>query len=142
MIRNSDNRSFNIPAKRIFNLTGWLVGLVGSVIYLLTMEPMVSFWDCGEFIASSYKLQVSHPPGAPLYQLLAKVFMLLAGSNTAMVAWWSNALSAVAGGLTAMFLFWTVARVTLFFKPQDVSFSKSILNGSVPVISWFSNAPA
>lgn len=147
MIRNSDNRSFNIPAKRIFNLTGWLVGLVGSVIYLLTMEPMVSFWDCGEFIASSYKLQVSHPPGAPLYQLLAKVFMLLAGSNTAMVAWWSNALSAVAGGLTAMFLFWTVARVTLFFKPQDVSFSKSFLPALVAAAcylfcdtAWFSAA--
>ena len=78
---------------------------------MLTLEPTVSFWDCGEFIATSYGLQVGHPPGAPLYQLLAHCFMLFAGDDVAKVAWWSNALSAVAGGLTAMFLFWTLLRL-------------------------------
>ena len=76
--------------------------------YLLTLEPTTSFWDCGEFIAVSYLLQVGHPPGAPLYQLLAHAFTWLAGGNTAAVAACCNALSAVAGGLTVMFLYWTL----------------------------------
>ncbi len=93
------------------NVFGWLVAVAGTLIYMLTLEPTVSFWDCGEFIATSYKLQIGHPPGAPLYQLLSHCFMLLAGDDVSRLAWWSNALSAVAGGLTAMFLFWTLVRL-------------------------------
>ncbi len=89
-------------------LLGWVVAIAATTVYLLTMEPTVSFWDCGEFIATSYGLQVGHPPGAPLYQLLAHCLMLLAGDNASMLAWWSNALSALAGGLTAMLLFHTI----------------------------------
>ena len=103
----------------LFNLCGWLVALATSVVYVLTLEPSVSFWDCGEFIATSHTLQVGHPPGAPLYQLLAHCFMLFAGNNPERIAWCSNLLSAVAGGLTAMFLFWTLARVFLFFKQKN-----------------------
>ena len=87
-------------------------------VYLLTMEPTVSFWDCGEFIATSYGLEVGHPPGAPLYSLLAHCFTLLAGSPER-VAWWSNALSAIAGGFTAMFLFWTIVRIIAPHVPCD-----------------------
>ena len=95
-----------------FSITiiGWIVAVAATTVYLLTMEPTVSFWDCGEFIATSYGLEVGHPPGAPLYSLLAHCFTLLA-STPERVAWWSNALSAVAGGLTAMFLFWTICRL-------------------------------
>ena len=93
------------------NSIGWAIALLGTMVYILTLEPTVSFWDCGEFIATSYGLQVGHPPGAPVYQLLAHCFMLFAGDNVAALAWWSNALSAVAGGLTAMFLFWTILRL-------------------------------
>lgn len=93
---------------KVDRLIGWLTGLAATVVYLLTLEPSSSFWDCGEFIATSYGLEVGHPPGAPLYQLLAHCFMLLAGGNVTRLAWWSNALSAVAGGATAMFLFWTL----------------------------------
>ena len=85
-----------------------MVGLLASVVYLLTMEPTASFWDCGEFIATSYGLQIGHPPGAPLYSLLAHCFMLLSGTGFASAAWLSNALSALAGGATVMFLFWTL----------------------------------
>lgn len=92
----------------IQNCLGWLTGIVATAIYLLTLEPSVSFWDCGEFIATSYGLEIGHPPGAPLYQLLAHCFMLLAGGNVAMLPVLSNALSALAGGATAMFLFWTL----------------------------------
>ena len=91
-------------------IVGWIVAVVATAVYLITMEPTVSFWDCGEFIATSYGLEVGHPPGAPLYTLLAHCLMLLAGSPERL-AWWSNALSAVAGGLTAMFLFWTIVRL-------------------------------
>ena len=82
------------------------------------MEPTTSFWDCGEFIAVSYLLQVGHPPGAPFYQLLAHLFTLLAGGNAAMVAWWSNALSAVAGGCTVMFLYWSIVRLMQFVSSR------------------------
>ena len=101
----------NIPKSRIYNLIGWCIAALGTAVYMLTLEPTVSFWDCGEFIATSYGLQIGHPPGAPLYQLLAHCFMLLAGDDVSRLAWWSNALSAVAGGLTAMFLFWTLLRL-------------------------------
>lgn len=87
------------------------------MVYLLTMEPTVSFWDCGEFIAISSLLQVGHPPGAPLYQLLSHIFSLMAGSNALAVARWCNSLSAVAAGLTVMFLYWSI--LLLFHRADD-----------------------
>lgn len=101
----------NPTPSAITGLLGWGIGLGGTLVYLLTLEPTISFWDCGEFVATSYKLEVGHPPGAPVYQLLAHCMMLLAGSHVERLAWWSNVLSAVAGGLTAMFLFWTLVRL-------------------------------
>lgn len=89
-------------------IIGWLLAIVASTIYLLTMESSVSFWDCGEFIAVSSLLQVGHPPGAPFYQLLAHIFSLFAGSNTALVAACCNALSALSAGFTVMFLYWSI----------------------------------
>ena len=103
--------SSHFPKFQIRNLVGWAIAVLGTAVYMLTLEPTVSFWDCGEFIATSYGLQIGHPPGAPLYQLLAHCFMLLAGGDVSRLAFWSNALSAVAGGLTAMFLFWTLLRL-------------------------------
>ena len=102
-------------------LIGWLLALAGVTVYLLTLEPSTSFWDCGEFIAVSYRLQVGHPPGAPFYQLLAHLFTLLAGGNSAAVAWCSNALSAVAGGLTVMFLYWTIRLLQEFHSTNNQS---------------------
>ena len=96
--------------RHINNITGWAVAILGSLVYLLTIEPSVSFWDSGEFISTSYTLQIGHPPGAPVYQLLAHCFTLLAG-DSASVALWSNILSALSGGLTAMFLFWILVRL-------------------------------
>ena len=87
---------------------GWLLAIGGTLVYLLTLEPTVSFWDSGEFIAVSHRLQVGHPPGAPLYQLLAHAFSWMAGNDVTAVARCCNALSAVAGGLTVMFLYWSI----------------------------------
>lgn len=95
--------------KTVNNLLGWLMFLFAAFIFMLTIEPTASFWDAGERLATSYKLQIAHPPGAPLYQMMARMFSLLALGDVTRVAYWINAMSAVAGGLTVMLLFWTVS---------------------------------
>jgi len=94
--------------KTVNNTLGWFMFLAATTVFMLTLEPTASFWDAGERLATSFKLQVAHPPGAPFYQMLARMFSLLALGNVERVAYWINAMSAVAGGLSVMFLFWTV----------------------------------
>ena len=94
--------------KKINIYLGWGMFLIAAVVFMITIEPTVSFWDAGERLAVSYKLQIGHPPGAPLYQMMARMFSLLAFGNEARVAFWINAMSAIAGALTVMFLFWTI----------------------------------
>lgn len=94
--------------KKINNLTGWLVFIIATVVYAITVEETASFWDCGEFIAVSYKLEVPHPPGAPFYLLLGRMFSLLALGNEQMVAYWINMLSVLSSGFTILFLFWSI----------------------------------
>ncbi len=89
---------------------GWLSFAIALIVYLITLEPTVSLWDCGEFIASSYKLQVGHPPGAPLFLIIGRVFSLFT-SNTEKVAMMINAVSAFASAFTIMFLFWTISHL-------------------------------
>ncbi len=93
------------------NILGWIAFLISAAVYLLTLEPTVSLWDCGEFIASAFKLQVGHPPGAPLFMILARFFSLFAGSDVTKVAFMVNALSAIASALTVMFLYWTITHL-------------------------------
>lgn len=93
------------------NLGGWLVFLAAFITYFLTMEPTSSFWDCGEFIAASYKLQVGHPPGAPLYLMIGRVFSFLAGGDPVKAAYWINMVSVVSSALTIAFLFWTITLI-------------------------------
>ncbi len=90
------------------NLFGWLVFAITLVIYYLTLEPATSFWDCSEFIVSAYKLEINHAPGAPLFMLLGRLFSLLAGGDSMLVAKMINLLSAVASAATVMLLFWTI----------------------------------
>jgi hypothetical protein len=92
---------------RLNTLLGWLVFAIATAVYGLTVEPTVSFWDCGEFIASSYKLQVGHPPGAPLFMMVGRVFSLFA-SGPDKVAMWINLCSALCSSFTILFLFWTI----------------------------------
>ena len=94
--------------KRLNNITGWLAGLIATVVYFLTLEPTVSWWDCGEYISTAYKLQVGHPPGAPLFQLLGRFFTLFAGGDVTKVAMMVNVMSAICSGFTIVFLFWTI----------------------------------
>ena len=92
------------------NISGWAVFAVATIVYLLTMEPTTSLWDCSEFIATSYKLEVGHPPGAPLFMLLARVASLFA-PTPAEVPMMINAMNAVASGLCIMFLHWTITHL-------------------------------
>ena len=96
--------------KRINLLLGWVSFAIALVVYLLTLEPTVSLWDCGEFIASSFKLQVGHPPGAPLFLILGRAFSLIT-SDPDQVAKMINSVSAFASAFTIMFLFWTISHL-------------------------------
>ncbi|MCK4880351.1 MAG: DUF2723 domain-containing protein [Bacteroidales bacterium] len=96
--------------KKINLLLGWASFAIALIVYLLTLEPTVSLWDCGEFIASSYKLQVGHPPGAPLFMIIGRIFALFT-SDTEKVAMMINAVSAFASAFTILFLFWTISHL-------------------------------
>lgn len=99
---------------RLLNIIfGWIVFGVAGAVYLLTIEPSASLWDCGEFIAASYKLQIGHPPGAPLFLLIGRVFTLFAGANTAHVALMVNTVSALASAFTILFLFWSISHFSI-----------------------------
>ena len=93
--------------KRVNNITGWAIFVIASIVYLLTMEATGSFWDCGEFASSAYKLQIPHPPGAPLFILIGRLFMIpFSNPNHAILG--LNTMSALMSGFTILFLFWTI----------------------------------
>ncbi|MES2418234.1 MAG: DUF2723 domain-containing protein [Bacteroidota bacterium] len=92
---------------------GFGIFAFATAVYWLCMEPTVSFWDCGEFIAAAFKLEVGHQPGAPLFLMIGKLFSLLAGGNTAKVAYWVNFVSVISSAATIMFLFWSINAIAL-----------------------------
>jgi len=94
--------------QKINNITGWFVFTIALITYWLTMEQTASYWDCGEFIAVSYKLEVPHPPGAPLFLLIGRLFSFLAMGDVTQVAYWINFASVLASAFTILFLFWSV----------------------------------
>jgi hypothetical protein len=105
----------------INNISGWAVFFLAAVTYLMTMEPTASLWDCGEFIASAFKLEVGHPPGNPVFMVIARFFTLFAGGNVSKVAVMVNAMSALASAFTILFLFWTITHLArkLLLKTED-----------------------
>ena len=92
-------------------LVGWITFAISAIVYLLTIEPSGSYWDCGEFIATAFKLEVGHPPGAPLFMIMARFFTLFAGGNLELVATMVNVMSALASAFTILFLFWTITHL-------------------------------
>jgi hypothetical protein len=94
--------------KKINNLVGWAVCLIACTVYIMTAEAGGSFWDCGEFVSSCFKLQIPHPPGAPLFVLLGRVFIIAFGDDPMTAARAVNIMSALASGFTILFLFWTI----------------------------------
>lgn len=123
-------------------ITGWMVFAVASISYLLTMEPTSSLWDCSEFIATSYKLEVGHPPGAPLFMMLARLASMFAPSvESVPVA--INAMNSLASGLCILFLFWTIthlARRILTQEGEAMTPTRSILILGAGVIGALSYA--
>lgn len=107
--------------QRLNNLAGWLVLIISATVYIVTLEPTASFWDCGEFIAVSNNLMTPHPPGAPLFLLLGRLFSLFA-SDVTQVAYWINMVSALSSAFTILFLFWTItliARKVMGVEPGE-----------------------
>jgi hypothetical protein len=95
----------------INNVTGWVVFAIAAYTYLSTIEPTASLWDCGEFIASGYKLEVGHPPGNPVFMIMANFFSHLAFGKVSHIAAMVNSMSALASAFTILFLFWTITHL-------------------------------
>lgn len=94
----------------INNILGWFTFAAAAVTYILTLEPTASWWDCGEFITSAYKLEVGHPPGAPIHMILGRFFTLFA-SGPENAAFMVNILSALASAGTVMLLYWSIVHL-------------------------------
>ena len=92
---------------------GWVSFLIALTTYALTVEPTVSFWDAGEYILTSAKLQVGHPPGAPLFQMIGAFFSIFTFGNNELIGWMMNMMSGVSSAFTILFMFWTI---TLLLK--------------------------
>lgn len=103
---------------RINIITGWGVFAIATVVYLFTIEPTSSFWDCGEFIASAFKLEVGHPPGAPLFMLIARIFAMIGGAENAALA--VNIMSALCSSFTILFLFWSITHLAKKLAAKDL----------------------
>lgn len=97
--------------RKLNNLVGWLVWAVATFTYCSTIEPTASFWDCGEYIATAYKLEVGHPPGAPFFLLIARFFTMFSMGDPASAAMWVNIMSGLCSSFTILFLFWTITRL-------------------------------
>jgi hypothetical protein len=115
--------------KSLNNIGGWLAFLIALVTYTLTVEPTASFWDCGEFIACAYKLEVPHPSGAPFFLLIGRIASLFAGSDVTKVALMVNMVSVLASAFTILFMFWTitlVARKIVKVKDENLELADTI----------------
>jgi len=112
-------------------IVGWFIFLVAAVVYLMTIEPTASFWDCGEFITTAFTLQVGHPPGAPFFMIMGRIFTMFAG-NTAQVPVMVNIMSALASAFTILFLFWTITHMAR--KITDTKTSELTLPQMIAVL--------
>ncbi len=129
-----------VKFNRLNILTGWLMFLISGIVYTLTVEPTVSFWDTGEFILSAFKLQVGHPPGAPLFLMIGRIATLFAGGDVSKVALSMNMLSAICSAFTIMFLFWTIThlvrRVLYKGKEGDENNLPIIASGVIGALAY------
>ena len=107
--------------QKLNNIVGWCVFLIATIVYFLTMEPTVSWWDCGEYISTAYKLQVGHPPGAPTFQLIGRFFTLFAFGDVTKVAMMINIMSCLCSSFTILFLFWTISMLAQKLKLSDLA---------------------
>ncbi len=113
---------------------GLLMFAVATMVYALTVELTASYWDAGEFIAVSYKLQVPHPPGAPFFLLIGRLFSFLAMGEVERVAYWINMVSVISSGATILFMFWTITmigrKIMGVAKSEVTSYQTGVLMGA------------
>src|SRR5690606_11512246 len=119
--------------RRINTIVGFALFFFALIVYWLSMEPTVSFWDCGEFIAAAFKMEVGHQPGAPIFLILGKMFSLFAFGETSNIAYWVNFSAACSSAATILFLFWTItALVSKAYRNEKIkSKTKSIIIAGV-----------
>lgn len=112
--------------KKLNIIVGWIAFAIAAITYLVTMEATASFWDCGEFITTAFKLEVGHPPGAPLFMLVGRFFTLFGNAQNAAVL--MNMLSALASAFTILFLFWSITHLAkrLFTKDDEPAIGEVI----------------
>ncbi|RMD68964.1 MAG: DUF2723 domain-containing protein, partial [Bacteroidetes bacterium] len=121
--------------KRVTNITGWLVFAIATVVYAFSIQPTTSLWDCGEFISGAYKLQVVHPPGAPLFLLAGRVFISIADlffdleAHPEYIAQAVNMMSGIFTALAAMFVAWVamiMGKLTLVGRDGQTDASQNL----------------
>lgn len=102
--------------KALNNITGWIVFAIATIVYIMTIEPTTSLWDCGEYITTAARMEVGHPPGAPLFMMIGRLFASLASpeGQAAMV----NAMSGVCSSFTILFLFWSITMLARKMAPD------------------------
>ena len=98
------------------NVIGWIICLIACAVYIMTAEATASWWDCGEYISTAFKLQVGHPPGAPTFQIIGRLFSMFSSPETAAHA--VNVMSAICSGLTILFLFWGITMLGKHLLPD------------------------
>ena len=96
--------------KKWDHILAWSSFAIALITYSLTLEPTVSAWDCGEYISTSVKLEVGHPPGAPLFQMLGAFFAMFTNEPSE-IAKMVNFMSALASASTILFMFWTITNL-------------------------------
>lgn len=110
--------------KKLNQILGWLVFLVATAVYFITIEDTVSLWDCGEYVTTAYKLEVGHPPGAPLFMVIGRLFSFFAEPENVAVC--INTLSALCSSLSILFMFWSI---TLLAKKMALRNKSELSNG-------------
>ncbi|MEP2238046.1 MAG: DUF2723 domain-containing protein, partial [Maribacter sp.] len=105
-------------------ILGWSVFFIAFITYYITVEPTNSFWDAGEYIATAAKLQVGHPPGAPLLQMIGAFFAMFA-LEPSQIAMMVNLVSGVSSAFTILFMFWTITNITRKLIDKDGPFTNS-----------------
>src|SRR5271166_594242 len=138
--------------KLVNNIAGWAIFAIAAIVYILTSEPTASFWDCGEFISCGYKLEVSHPPGYPMFAMICRFAAMFAGGDVTKVPVAMNTYSGMASAFAVLFLFWIITHlaVKIIGKKEEYSLKEMIMiigSGVVGALTftfsdsfWFSAA--
>ncbi len=98
------------------NIVGWLVFIAATTVYMLTLEPTTSLWDCGEYITTANQMEVGHPPGAPLFMMIGRIFSAFSSPENA--AWAVNAMSGLCSSFSILFLFWSITMLARKMAPD------------------------